>query len=59
MCNNILTLIQCICGLVQAVYIWFKGYIKTITLKEGFNKYKTGNCLLYIVSKLGTDIYII
>ena len=45
MYNDILEFINCIWGLVQAAHNWFKEYIKTINLKVGFKKCKTGTCL--------------
>ena len=52
-------LIKSIYGLVKAEYLWFKEYIKTMTLKAGFKKFKTGPCLLYILNELGTIIVIV
>ena len=46
-------------GLVQAARCWFKSYIKTITLKEGLKKCKTGTCILYSVSELRNTIVIV
>ena len=55
--ENILTPIEFIFGLVHDVCHWFKERINTITLKAGFNKFKTDPCRLNILNELGTDIF--
>ena len=54
-----MTLIIYIYGLIQAARFWFKEYIKTMTLTEGFKKCETDCCLLYRVNELRTVIVII
>ena len=53
---NILALITCIYGLLQAARCRFKEYIKTMTFKAVFNQRKIDPSLLYISNKLGTAI---
>ena len=49
-----MALIKCIYRLSQYLSHSFKEYITTVTLKELFNQFKIGTCVLYIVKKLNT-----
>ena len=50
--KDILTLIKSIYSILQEETCWFKEYIKTMNLKEGFKYCKTYPCILYRVNKL-------
>ena len=59
MYEYILTLIKYIYGLLQSARCCVKEYIKTITPKVIFKKFKSNTCLLYMVNELGTEIFIV
>ena len=59
MYKDILTLINPIYSLVQALTCWFKEYTNTMTVKAGFKQFNTYLCLLYRVNELGTAIIMV
>ena len=59
MYEYILTFNKSICGIIQESHLWFKEYIKTMTLRAGFKQCRNNPFILYRLNELGTLIVII